>query len=203
MRSGLLGQMTTPFAGNRLEPGVPFGLDNGCWSSSGWNETQWRRTLERYADVPGCLFAVVPDVVANAAATDELWDRWAPVVRDHGYRPAYVLQNGCEQLPPDAEASFTGGTTSWKLGEEARELVRTAKERGLWCHMGRVNSLRRLRIAALDGYDSVDGTYLAFGPDQNLPRLLTFLRLATHPTLFGGPQARSGAPSPTTRGLGL
>ena len=194
--------MVTPFSGNRLEPGTTWGLDNGCFNSSGWNETQWRRTLERYADVPGCLFAVVPDVVANAAATDELWERWAPVVRDHGYRPAYVLQDGCETVAPDAAACFNGGTTSWKLGEEARHLIGEAKARGLWCHMGRVNSLRRLRLAAQDGYDSVDGTYLAFGPDQNLPRLLTFLRLAGHPTLFGGPHTRSVAPSPPTRELG-
>ena len=45
----------------------------------------------------------------DATATDELWGRWAPVVRDFGYRPAYVLQDGCEQLPDDAEAAtFTG-----------------------------------------------------------------------------------------------
>lgn len=201
MRAGLLGQMVTPFSGNRLEPGTSWGLDNGCFSGA-WTEKRWLHTLERYADVPGCLFAVVPDVVANAAATDELWDRWAPVVRDHGYRPAYVLQNGCEQVPADAAAVFTGGDTAWKLGDEARDLVRTAQDRSLWCHMGRVNSLRRLRVAAQDGYASADGTYLAYGPDQNLPRLLSFLRLAGHPTLFGGPPARSVAPPPPLRGLG-
>lgn len=203
MRAGHLGQMATPLSGNRLEPGAPWALDNGCYGSSGWNERQWRRTLGRYADMPDCLFAVVPDVVADAPATDELWDRWAPVVREHGYRPAYVLQNGCEQVPPDAAAIFNGGTTAFKEGEEARRLVHDAKARGMWCHMGRVNSLRRLRIAAGDGYDSVDGTYLAFGPDKNLPRLLTFLRLAAHPTLFSQPAAKSVAPPRTERGLGL
>jgi hypothetical protein len=202
MRAGLLGQMATPLSGNRLEPGIPFGVDNGCFSGA-WTETQWLRTLERYADVPGCLFAVVPDVVANAAATDELWERWAPVVRDHGYRPAYVLQDGCEQVPADAAACFNGGSTDFKEGEQARQLVHDARACGMWCHMGRVNSLRRLRIAALDGYDSVDGTYLAFGPDKNLPRLLTFLRLAAHPTLFAQRAAKDVAPLRTERGLGL
>ena len=65
---------------------------------------------------------------------------------------------------------------------------------GRWCHMGRVNSLRRLRLAAQDGYDSVDGTFLAYGPDKNLPRLLTYLRLADQPTLFSRPLGRT-APS--------
>jgi hypothetical protein len=205
MRAGHLGQMTTPMSGNRLEPGVPWGLDNGCFSGR-WSERVWLRTLERYAHTPDCLFAVVPDAVADAAATDQLWACWAPVVREYGYRPAYVLQNGCERVPEDAEATFTGGDTAWKLGENARRLVQDAKARGLWCHMGRVNSLRRLRLAVQDGYDSVDGTFLAYGPDRNLPRLLTYLRLATHPTLFGpshDPARHSGSGRSMETGLGL
>ena len=50
--------------------------------------------------------------------------------------------------------------------------------------MGRVNSLRRLRLAAADGYDSVDGTFLAFGPDVNLPRLRAWLE-PDAPSLWG------------------
>jgi hypothetical protein len=72
--------------------------------------------------------------------------------------------------------------------------------------MGRVNSLRRLRLAARDGYDSVDGTFLAFGPDKNLPRLLAYLRRATEPTLFTDPLTTgTGGPSGSSeaRGLGL
>lgn len=197
MRAGLLGQMVTPLSGNKVEPGVAWALDNSCFSDR-WSEATWRRTLARHADTPGCLFAVVPDVVADATATDDLWDRWAPVVRDHGYRAAYVLQNGCEAIPPDADAVFTGGDTAWKLGEHARQLVAEARARGLWCHMGRVNSLRRLRLAAKDGYHSVDGTYLKYGPDRNLPRLLTYLRRAAEPTLFqqDGPAPARPATSP-------
>jgi len=43
-----------------------------------------------------------------------------------------------------------------------------------------------LARAASIGCDSVDGTFLAFGPDKNLPQLLRWLRLADEPTLFGG-----------------
>lgn len=205
MRAGHLGQMTTPLSGNRLEAGVPWALDNGCFSNQ-WSEARWRQALERYAGVPGCLFAVVPDVVASASATDELWTRWVSVVREHGYPAAYVLQNGCRRIPPDADAVFTGGDTAWKLGASARHLIGTAKSRGLWCHMGRVNSLRRLRLAAQDGYDSVDGTFLAFGPDKNLPRLLAYLRRATEPSLFTDPATTpTGRPSRSSqaRELGL
>jgi hypothetical protein len=42
--------------------------------------------------------------------------------------------------------------------------------------MGRVNSLRRHRYAAAIGCDSADGTYLTRGPDENLPKLLGWVR---------------------------
>jgi hypothetical protein len=42
-------------------------------------------------------------------------------------------------------------------------------------HRSRVNSLTRLRYAVSIGCDSVDGTYLAYGPDRNLPALLRWL----------------------------
>jgi hypothetical protein len=58
---------------------------------------------------------------------------------------------------------------------------------GKGTHMGRVNSNRRLQYAATIGCDSADGTYLAFGPDQNLPRLLWWLR----PTLFDNDTQRT------------
>lgn len=50
-------------------------------------------------------------------------------------------------------------------------LVAAAKRRGKHVHMGRVNSRRRWSYAEHIGCDSVDGTFLAFGPDANLPRL--------------------------------
>ena len=45
---------------------------------------------------------------------------------------------------------------------------------------------RAERIAQAFGCASCDGTYLAFGPDTNLPRLLAWMNeLHTIPTLFG------------------
>ena len=183
MRSGLIGALTTPNVGNILEPGIPWALDNGCFGDQ-WSETKWVATITRYATTPDCLFAVVPDVVGDASATDERWARYAPLVIGLGYRACYVLQNGCTTIPDNAQAVFTGGDDTWKLGRPAQRLVAHARNQGLWTHMGRVNSLRRLRFAAFHHYDSVDGTYLAFGPDVNLPKLLRNLRHADHPMLF-------------------
>ncbi len=34
-----------------------------------------------------------------------------------------------------------------------------------------MNSWKRLKAAAVSGYDSADGTYLTFGPDKNIVKL--------------------------------
>jgi len=183
MAKGLLGQMVTPDQGNRVVPGVTWALDNGCFSSR-WTPQRWLAALERHRDTPGCLWAVVPDVVADARATNTMWCRWLPAVHRHGYAAAYVLQDGCVGIPLGARAVFVGGSTEWKLGRAARALVIEAKRLGLWAHMGRVNSLRRLRYAESIGCDSVDGTFVAFGPDHNLPKLLGWLRVVAEPPLF-------------------
>lgn len=183
MSDGRLGQMLTPNTGNRLVPGATWAADNGCFTAN-WSETKWLRFLIRYADTPGCLFAVVPDVVGDAAATDARWLEYAPVVRALGYRCAYVTQNGCTQIPEDADVVFTGGDDPWKEGDTNRALIRKAVAAGIPCHMGRVNTRRRLRIAAADGYTSVDGTTLKHGADRNLPQLLRWLE-PTQPGFWG------------------
>jgi hypothetical protein len=65
--------------------------------------------------------------------------------------------------------------TEWKLGLGARELTAEAVSRGIKVHMGRVNSKRRLAIAMEFGCATADGTYIAFGPDKNLPRITRWL----------------------------
>lgn len=180
--AGVLGQMVTPESGNRVVPGARWAMDNGCFSDR-WTPARWLAALDRDRDTPGCLWAVVPDVVGDARATNERWARWHGAARDRGYRCAYVMQNGCRSYP-SCSAVFVGGDTAWKLGPEARALVARARAEGLWVHMGRVNSLRRLRYAAAIGCDSVDGTYLAYGPVVNLPNLRGWLRRLAEPSLF-------------------
>jgi hypothetical protein len=68
--------------------------------------------------------------------------------------------------------------TEWKLDSDAYTLVREAEILGKKAHMGRVNSDRRLRIAEGMGCDSVDGTYLTYGPNINLPKLIGWLDAA-------------------------
>ena len=195
MRDALLGLIDQPNQ-NKVtqvvaahEAGAAWCADNGCFSDR-WDEGKWWAFLTDNADrTSSCLFAVAPDVVGDAAATLEKSAPWLPQIRALGYPVAFVAQDGLEVLPvpwDDFDALFIGGSTKWKLGHHAREIAAEAKRRGKWVHMGRVNSERRFRYAAAIGCDSADGTYLTFGPDVNLPKLLSWTRLNDHAALFEG-----------------
>lgn len=173
-----IGALLTPRNHYPSKPldGWPTALDNGCFTAN-WDHQEWLGWLQS-APHPAPLFAVVPDVVADHVATLARWARHRHEMPD-GIPVAFVLQDGqtAATVPwPELDAVFVGGTTSWKLGSDARGLVAEAKQRGKWAHMGRVNSLKRCAIAQSWGCDSVDGTFLAFGPDKNLPRLLSWMR---------------------------
>lgn len=174
------GYMLAPAAGVRLGlvDSLPWAADNGCFTTA-WNAETWTAWLR--AMMPArerCLFAVVPDVVADAAATRARWDEYKHIPRSLGYRLAFVTQDGCTtaMVPwSEAGAIFTGGSTAWKRSEPAFALIGVARSRGLWTHMGRVNSQRRLRAAYAGGYASCDGTYMAFNPAGGVRRLGEFL----------------------------
>lgn len=169
--------MLTPFSQRNRPNGWSWAADNGCFASR-WNDKTWLSWLGTRHEPETAVFATVPDVVANHDATLARWGKWFPIVRDMGYRAAFVLQDGAEvdDIPfDDLQALFIGGTTHYKLSEEARRIVQHAKSIGKWVHMGRVNSARRIRIAQEWGCDSVDGTYLAFSPDANTPRLINMM----------------------------
>lgn len=179
MHDGLIGYIDTPAQGNIRPDGVTWCADNGCFSDK-WDEAKWWKFLvDNVDDANTCLFAVAPDVVGDAWRTGIRSLPWIEPMRSLGYKVAWVAQDGQEHQPLpwlSIDAIFIGGTTNWKLGPHARALVAEAKGRGKWVHMGRVNSEKRYRYAAAIGCDSADGTYLTFGPDVNLPRLLAWLR---------------------------
>lgn len=160
--------------------------DNGCFTDA-WDEERWWAWLVANAHrCDSCAFATAPDVVGDAVASHAKSAPWLAKIRALGYPVAYVLQDGAESvdLPwSEFDVAFIGGTTEWKLGPHARRLTAEAKRLGKWVHMGRVNSERRLRYAQAIGCDSADGTHLTFAPDVNLPRVLMWLRGASHPTL--------------------
>jgi hypothetical protein len=129
--------------------------------------------LDRVAGVPGCLFVVAPDVVGDAAATLDLFDTWGRDIRTAGFPVALVGQDG--MTVEDAEwwvgafdAFFIGGSTEWKMSNDAYRIVQVVKGQGKWVHMGRVNTRRRFKYAKSIGCDSVDGTSASKWTDTHL-----------------------------------
>ena len=188
-----LGVLMTPQNGNRLcSLPLPWAADNAAFSKP--DDAKFSRlcveswALDRYHPP---LWVAVPDAVGDHAATLRLFGWWCDEWRqEYGCIPfplAFVLQDGCRpaEVPWDEiEAVFVGGSTRFKL-RESEALVRAAKDCGKQVHVGRVNTLRRLRFAYDLGADTVDGTAFSMFPDTYIERGLKFLqRLEQSPTLF-------------------
>ncbi len=187
MLAGDLGFINTPRQGNRHIPGTVWCADNSCFGIGYPGDDKYIAWLASHAaHKDDCLFATAPDVVGDAKATLARSRPMLSRIREIGYRAALVGQDGMEHLDvpwDEFDCLFVGGSTEWKLGAGAEILIREAKRRGKWVHIGRVNSRKRyLKFADLA--DSCDGTYLTFGPDVNLPKLLRWLEDWKRPKLF-------------------
>jgi len=180
------GILLTPFS-QRTRPDTTWiwAADNGCFASR-WELKTWSSWLETRDQPQTALFAVVPDVVCDPIGTLKRWQEHYEFVAGLGYRPAFVLQDGATNatIPWDELGClFIGGSTKYKLSEDARQFISEAKHLGKWVHMGRVNSQKRIELAVGWGCDSADGTYIAFGPDINTPRLVRMMDYGKRPQL--------------------
>jgi Helix-turn-helix domain of transposase family ISL3 len=198
--SPFLGHLLVPGAGNSMRDlhatGFPWAVDNAAFS--GFDPAAFAALLGRIAGQPGCRFVACPDVVGDARATLEQFQVWQPLLRLMDLPVALVGQDGLENLevPWDRiQALFLGGSTAWKLSAAAAGLAREARRRGLWVHLGRCNSLRRLRHAYAIGCDSVDGSAFSRWPDHHIPRTVGWLAMLHSP-----PEATAGSISPAGEG---
>lgn len=171
------GMLRTPQSGNSIQHAVdlnmPWALDNGCYVS--YDPPAILRMLARWRGLPGCKFAVVPDVVGDHESTMLLFRAWVGTYHALGYPPAFVLQNGVkiDAIPwGSISAIFIGGDTAFKFSDVVRKIVIEGKRRGKWIHMGRVNSRLRIRYARSIGCDSFDGTGCSIAPRQRITELL-------------------------------
>lgn len=140
--------------------GLPLYCDNGAFS--GFDAKKWFRMLDIHGN--DSEWNVVPDVVADHEATVALWDIYSHKVPS----PAFVGQDGCtpSSIPDNATCFFVGGSTEWKLSQDAILCIEEAKRRGIAVHMGRVNTAGRMRFAHNLGVDSIDGSGFARWPSR-------------------------------------
>ena len=148
-------QLRTPLTNYARAEGIPFGLDNGCYAK--FDRRAWDRLLEQ-AETDAPVFATLPDIVGDAARTLDLFRYF--LRHTNGIPRALVLQNGIEHHPIPYEelaAVFIGGDDAFKISKVAINAARAAKILGLWVHVGRVNTAKRLRNW-VGLADSIDGS---------------------------------------------
>ena len=187
-----IGLMNTPKNGYAIRPGWIWAADNGCFGKGYPGDEAWISWLKGFTpdQREGCLFVTAPDVVGDSKESLARSLPFLPTIRDLGYPVALVTQDGMrpDEVPwPEIDWLFIGGTDRHKLGGEAKALIAVAKDHGKMVHVGRVNSQKRFLAFAALGTDTVDGTFLAFAPKENLPKLLSWIRHdEDHATLFSG-----------------
>lgn len=178
--------MRTPNAGQKLDPGMTWAADTGCFSASArYSDDRYLTWLDRQPR-ENCLFATAPDVFNDGPATMELALPVLSKIRELGFKAALVAQPWItpDDVPwDDIDALFVGGPNEWQHSNQLRSLVERAKSEGKWVHMGRVNTVSRIKYAVSIGCDSADGTFIAFGPDRNFERLQRWMRLYDQPML--------------------
>lgn len=186
-----VGDFISPRAYKLLGATPVWAADNDAFS--GFDPDRFQRMLDRIArgvegGVQAPMFITVPDVVGSHWQTLQRWHRWHGAIAERGLPRAFVLQDGIGYgwddrgsgvMPwDDCEALFIGGSTEFKFSREVREIVAAANLNDKWVHMGRVNSVRRMRYAMGIGCDSCDGSGMARYPSSVLLPMVRALRIA-------------------------
>jgi hypothetical protein len=160
-----LGVLMTPRGGHRMEwtlsTGLRWGADNSAFDARNFKPERFVDMLWKVRHAPRGLFICAPDVRPRADLTLRRFYDWLPALRQAEQPIALVAQDGLERetIPwSQFQALFVGATDAWKFGPHGIGIIREAKRRGLWVHIGRVNWYTRMRWCQNVGADSVDGS---------------------------------------------
>ncbi len=158
------GLMVSATGAHRSEGFELYAIDNGAWTAFAqgkpWDEGAFVRLLDLLGG--GAQFIAAPDIVAGGIESLRLSESWLSRLDGLGLRRLIPVQDGMKAgdvaplLGPKIGV-FVGGSTGWKLHTMAT-WGRLARSRQAYCHVGRVNSARRIRLCAAAGADSFDGT---------------------------------------------
>jgi len=158
------GLMISATGVHRTEGFERYAIDNGAWTAfqqrRPWDELAFVRLVERLGK--GAEFITAPDIVAGGIQSLRLSESWLPRLDGVGRRRLIPVQDGVQSadvaplLGPDVGV-FVGGTTDWKI-RTMEGWACLARMRNAYCHVGRVNTVRRIRMCALAGADSFDGS---------------------------------------------
>ncbi|CAD7338102.1 hypothetical protein FIV32_09350 [Sphingomonadales bacterium 58] len=148
--------------------GFRYALDNGARTAFQRGEPFDVPAFDKAVTLlgPGADWIVLPDIVTGGLASLRFSLDWLETLRNRpdlcGAHYLLAVQNGMEPqdiapLVGSGIGVFVGGDTPWKLVTMAT-WARLAHERVALCYVGRVNTVRRIRLCAAAGADSFDGS---------------------------------------------
>ena len=141
-----------------------YGLDNGAWSdfqnSRPFDEDAFERLIDKLGSRADWI--VLPDIVAGGLPSLELSMRWSNRCLSACQRALIAVQDGMQESDLDplvgrSVGVFLGGSTEWKLATMGQWGSFCAR-REVYYHVARVNTERRIWMAAAAGADSIDGS---------------------------------------------
>ncbi|TCK32045.1 hypothetical protein B0G84_9181 [Paraburkholderia sp. BL8N3] len=143
---------------------MPYALDNGAWTAYQQGQPFDEASFLRAVDLVGerAEWIVLPDVVQGGMASLEFSLAWKERLRGIPTKVLIAVQDGVQledvahELSP-AVGIFIGGSTEWKEAT-AGTWGSLARRRNCHLHVGRVNTVRRIKICAASGANSIDGT---------------------------------------------
>lgn len=149
---------------SRARGGSGLALDNGAWSAhtrgESFDANAFRRAVDAQDGLDAMDFIVCPDVVMDADGTRAMRDLWLPWLIERTAMVLLPVQDGMDDddLPLSPSIGiFVGGSTAWKE-RTIKRWADCAHAAGAWCHIGRVNTQRRLALCRVAGVDSIDGS---------------------------------------------
>lgn len=155
--------LLTPDAMDRckLPPGFAYAVDNGAWGcfqrGRPFDAGAFGDLARQYGEKADWI--ALPDIVAGGLDSLAFSVGWLPRLRGPVLLP---VQDG--MVPADVRpyiggrvGLFLGGSTPWKLAT-MRQWGALAREAGVYYHVARVNTARRIRLCQDAGAHSFDGT---------------------------------------------
>jgi hypothetical protein len=151
----------------RTEGFERWGSDNGAWADFQAGRSFDEDAYEHFLDWVGAQpvhpdWIVLPDIVAGGLPSLRLSMRYLNRCLSLAPLVLIAVQDGMETtdlaaLVGTAVGVFLGGSTEWKLAT-MRAWGEFCAERGIHYHVARVNSTKRMNLAASCGTQSVDGS---------------------------------------------
>ena len=150
---------------SRLGGGFKYALDNGAWTAHCRGEAfdipAFEKALGLFAN--DADFVVAPDIVGGGLDSLRVSKQWIQRLLDVTRIVVVPVQEGMTPkdvaplLSPRVGVFVGGATAAWKCGT-VPQWAQIAHNHGSICHVGRVNSAKRIKICALAGADSFDGS---------------------------------------------